>query len=173
MKAAALGVDGDSEVEGDETPMLPLIVPGARDDGVPSLEPAQLRSACAFVCGHRKEGRRVLITAPREHAVDALTVALGVSCARSDAILTGGEEEGGAEEGDVDAQCLHRILIRWHDLPTEVQGEYKDEDDRGEGLRDEWRGLLSRDGIDYLAAALAAEPPSPSPPLSSPRSVDS
>ncbi|KAJ7235627.1 hypothetical protein B0H12DRAFT_136625 [Mycena haematopus] len=161
MKAAALGADGDGELEEDLTPLLRLFVPGARDDGVPCLEPVQLRAACAFVCGHREGGRRVLITAPRELAVNAFSVALGVSCARSDSTVSAGEYGMEYEGGDVDAERMHRVLIRWHDLPSEVRGEEEGEGE-GEGLRDEWRGLLSRDGIDYLATALASFPPSTS-----------
>lgn len=130
---------------------------GTRDDGVPCLQPAQLRAACTFVCQHRAEGRRVLIVAPRAHAVDALSV--GVCCISRRAHPTEAVEDGSE---DAEQERVHRLVMRWHDLPAEDD----DEDDAygAGGLKDEWRGLLSRDGMDYLAAAVGH------PALASPRS---
>ncbi|KAJ6509760.1 hypothetical protein DFH09DRAFT_1334082 [Mycena vulgaris] len=147
--------------------VLRFTAPGTRDDGVPCLQPAQLRAACAFVSGHRAEGRRVLITAPRAHAVDALSV--GVCCIRSDAEVTRFMDEDADDDvdGDADAERVHRLVMRWHDLPAE---DAEDDDGYdGGGLKEEWRGLLSRDGMDYLAAVVGCPTQdSPPPPSRSP-----
>ncbi|KAJ7913006.1 hypothetical protein B0H13DRAFT_2326769 [Mycena leptocephala] len=112
--------------KGGGLPVLRFVAPGIRDDGVPCLRPAQLLAACAFVCGHRAEGHQVLITAPREHAVDALSV--GVCCATRSALATrmsDQEDQDGCAE-DADSEHVHRLLMQWHDLPL-------DDDDRGGG----------------------------------------
>ncbi|KAJ7792076.1 hypothetical protein B0H14DRAFT_3565075 [Mycena olivaceomarginata] len=128
-----------------------VVARGARDDGVPCLEPAQLRAACAFVGKHREGGSRVLITTPRERAVDALSV--GVCCATT--ISPDPEQVNSNGDTDIDAEeGVHQLL--------RTTGMDNEDGDHGGGLRDGWRGLLSRDGIEYLAAALFPAPPSPS-----------
>ncbi|KAF7362192.1 hypothetical protein MVEN_00565300 [Mycena venus] len=146
----------DKGLEGGGTPVLRLVSPGTRDDGVPCLQPAQLREACAFVCGHRKEGRRVLITAPRDHATDAFGVGV-CCCAESCSSSTALDQEDEVE--DVDSERVHRLSVLLHDGHDE-----EDDGIQGGGLRDEWRGLLSREGIQFLATTLrvASAPPSPS-----------
>ncbi|KAJ6596014.1 hypothetical protein B0H10DRAFT_2089147 [Mycena sp. CBHHK59/15] len=150
--------EGNEDEGGDCDGILHVVAPGTRDDGVPCLSPAQLRAACAFLCGRKAdaEGRgRVLITASRAHAVDALGLGVGVCCAAS----AGGD----ADTHPADAEHVHRLVMRLHDLPADDDG---DDGDDG-GLKDAWRGLLSRDGMDYVAAALGMRaptpPPSPSP----------
>ncbi|KAJ7122565.1 hypothetical protein C8R43DRAFT_1136190 [Mycena crocata] len=149
---------------------MSLVTPGTRDDGVPSLTAAQLRAACAFVWAHQADGRRVLITAPRAYAVDAMSV--GVCCGsrsvESARASPRPHELEGGDGVDADADRVHRLVMRWHDLPSSQDDE---DDDFGGGLKDDWRGLLSHDGIYYLAAALRAptlshsRPSSPLPPL--------
>ncbi|KAJ7697495.1 hypothetical protein B0H14DRAFT_3529334 [Mycena olivaceomarginata] len=57
-------------------------------------------------------------------------------------------------------QTQRRVCIDcW---PTDDRDGDGDHGDHGGGLRDGWRALLSRDGIEYLAAALFPAPPSPS-----------
>ncbi|KAJ7314594.1 hypothetical protein DFH08DRAFT_894976 [Mycena albidolilacea] len=160
VRIQASSAGGETWCEEETGKVLRLVVArGARDDGVPCLEPAQLRAACAFVGKHREGGSRVLITTPRERAVDALSV--GVCCATT--ISPDLEQVNSNGDIDMDAEeDVHQLLVRWHDLPTDDRDE--DEDgDHGGGLRDEWRGLLSRDGIEYLAAALFPAPPCPCP----------
>ncbi|KAJ7692049.1 hypothetical protein B0H17DRAFT_1330843 [Mycena rosella] len=148
-----------------------FVAASTRDDGVPSLAPAQLRAACAFV--RAQQGRRVLITAPRAHAADALGV--GVCCVAGAALDIPGDDmdadsgtdshfdadldwDSGAEaQADADAECVRRLVMRWHDLPAPASssstssstGEDDEDEDGGGGgggLKDAWRGLLSRAG---------------------------
>ncbi|KAJ7671298.1 hypothetical protein DFH06DRAFT_1365963 [Mycena polygramma] len=157
---------------GEDGRVLRLVAEGlSRDDGVPCLLPTQLRAARAFVLAHLEtSGCRALITAPRERAIEA--VAVGVCCMRPErptlertasAPHEDGEADDEIEDQDLAAERVHALVMQWHDLPPE-DGQH-DEDRGGGALRDEWRGLLSRDGIDYIAAVLAPSPP-PSPPRS-------
>ncbi|KAF8175728.1 hypothetical protein K438DRAFT_1771014 [Mycena galopus ATCC 62051] len=150
--------DATGDADAADVPQLQLVARGTRDDGVPSLEPAQLRAACAFVCEHRERegmaGKRVLITAPREHAVDAFCVALGAIVFGT---MSGSRSREAWSTADGDAERMHRVMVRWHDFPVPVEGQDGDggETEGGDSrLRDDWRGLLSRNGIEYLAAAL-------------------
>ncbi|KAJ7776635.1 hypothetical protein DFH07DRAFT_798780 [Mycena maculata] len=149
--------DVDVDDKGGGAAILRVVAPGTRDDGVPCLEPAQLRAAGAFVSKQRTAGRRVVITAPRAHAVDALSV--GVCCVAASELPS--HEPPGQDPkvlDDADPE-LHRLVMRWHDLPAD-----DDDDDYGGGLKGEWRGLLSRDGMDYLATAVGVPIPASTPP---------
>ncbi|KAJ7815645.1 hypothetical protein B0H14DRAFT_2846891 [Mycena olivaceomarginata] len=153
---------GETSCEEETGKVLRLVVArDARDDG------DTLCAACAFVGKHREGGSRVLVTTPRERAVDALSV--GVCCATT--ISPDPEQVNSNRDTDMDAEeDVHQLLVRWHDLPADDRDEDDEDGDHGGGLRDEWRGLLSRDGIEYLAAALFPAPPSPSPSNSTPPS---
>ncbi|KAJ7290447.1 hypothetical protein C8J57DRAFT_1275904 [Mycena rebaudengoi] len=91
-----------------------------RDDGVPCLEPAQLKAAWGFLGretagdegGAVGRGRRVLVTAPRAHAADAMGVGVG-ACVRVQGLA---DEKGDANEY---RERMHALLVRWHDLPDE------------------------------------------------------
>ncbi|KAJ6577728.1 hypothetical protein B0H19DRAFT_1062314 [Mycena capillaripes] len=163
-----------------ERPVLRLGARGyARDDGVPRLRPAQLRAARAFVRAYQETDKgagRVLITAPRARAADALAVGVCCACVHppmhvreggvagkaGDRVEEGEEED---EEEQEEAERIHRLLVRWHDLPADEWREEDEERGGGGWLREEWRGLLSRDGIEYVAGALVVSvaPPSPAP----------
>ncbi|KAJ7435565.1 hypothetical protein FB451DRAFT_251182 [Mycena latifolia] len=155
------GKDAGVHDKGGGAAVLRIVVPGTRDDGVPCLQPAQLRAACTFVWQQKAEGRRVMITAPRAHAVDALSV--GVYCV-SRGVEAGHSPVEYADNDEDDAERVHRLVMRWHDLPADDDEEDAD-NYGGDGLKEEWRGLLSRDGMDYLAAAVGCSPPA-SPPSS-------
>ncbi|KAJ7503376.1 hypothetical protein B0H11DRAFT_582374 [Mycena galericulata] len=146
------GNDADVDDKGGGTSFMRLVAPGSRDDGVPCLLPEQLWAACTFISRQRAEGRRVAITTPRAHAADAFSVGIcWVSCTAEFTPL-GADQDG-------DAERVHRLVMHWHDLPAD-----EDEDYYSGGLKDEWRGLLSRDGMDYVAAVVAAPIPNSPPP---------
>lgn len=145
---------------------LTLALPSARDrdDGVPLLSAAQLTEACAFLklalaLAPADAGTpRVYIETPRERAVDGMSVA--VCWVVSLALALGGPGEAG-DRGEEDAEeggAVHRLLMAMHDLPcpsfsaasAEERPADTAEDDEGPALRAEWRGLLSRDGMDFL-----------------------
>ncbi|KAF9463525.1 hypothetical protein BDZ94DRAFT_1258460 [Collybia nuda] len=155
------------------------VPPYTKDDGTPHFTEAQFTDACAFLRSsitsssslplnrpHPRHGTHIqgppqpqpkfLILAPKTHAVDALGLAAGWGClsglrlpsfeADEEAdvdILSEDTEnarsvEGGVEfSGGVDRRTpVHTLLMRLHDLDP--------------GLRDEWRGVASRDGMDIL-----------------------
>ncbi|KAJ7651163.1 hypothetical protein FB45DRAFT_889821 [Roridomyces roridus] len=147
-------VQSHDDVDDKGGTVLRVISCGTRDDGIPSLKPGQLRDICSFVDKHR--ARRVVITAPRSHAVDAL--AAGVC-----AVYSVSREEAVANDGQlmcVEPKPLHRLVMRWHDLPSPDEDEDR-EDEGSRGLKDAWRGLLSRRGMDYIADALLVEGTAP------------
>ena len=96
---------------------------------------------------------KVLILAPRSLAADALSLAAGLVCYSG---LSVARSEGGQEDteidiaaaGDIDgplkdedrATAVHALFMRLHDF----------EHDDGLGLRDEWRGAISRSGMDVI-----------------------
>ncbi|KAJ7057059.1 hypothetical protein C8F01DRAFT_1308728 [Mycena amicta] len=117
-----------------------------RDDGLPTLQPAQLDAVCSFV----QRQRRIAVVAPSpEYAADAFSVGL---CAYYNAVPAP-DRDGVDWEMSVDADPgatrLHRLVWKWHDLPEDSSG----------ALASQWRGLLSRDGLDIVATVLEEQPP--------------
>ncbi|KAK6996813.1 hypothetical protein R3P38DRAFT_3070610 [Favolaschia claudopus] len=167
----------DKRGDDDRGAELRLVVSGSsRDDGVPNLTPAQLRAAVAFGRRQREEGHQVLITVPPRNPVDALSIgACCIAIEEPDTITK--EELSLDEDADADVERIHLLLVPWHDMPLEeLAADDSDSGHLGGGLGDAWRGLLSRDGIEYLASAMRGAdalptPVSFSPPASPPPSA--
>ncbi|KAJ7036694.1 hypothetical protein C8F04DRAFT_1257582 [Mycena alexandri] len=99
----------------------------------------------------------------------------------------GAQDRGEADtDEDVDER-VHSLVMGWHDLPqpgreldssasyvedrssSTASPEFRDDGGEGEGevgLHDAWRGLLSREGMDYLARVLSGSSSSSASPTS-------
>ncbi|KAJ7770077.1 hypothetical protein B0H16DRAFT_1452435 [Mycena metata] len=127
--------------------------------------------------------RRILITAPPALAVEAfaagicVVLSLSLSSFSLGAPPAAGEMHGGGDGGE--DKRVHALVMGWHDLPqptassfafsessegdgVEGQGGQGQGGDGEPGLHDAWRGLLSREGMDYLAGVLSPSLPSTS-----------
>jgi len=169
--------EGEEAQEHKEETFLTLSVSGevCNDDGKTHLSEYQLRSACQFLrrfvlsdgtleskSKSKSRAPRILITTPRDRPADAMSLA---SCF----LASFASESNNASSPSSCAyppapdlshhslfphetasqSPIHTLLMRMHDLSDEQTGWPQGE--VGWVLKGEWRGVLSRDGMDFLA----------------------
>ncbi|TFK33825.1 hypothetical protein BDQ12DRAFT_738571 [Crucibulum laeve] len=150
----------DDETNNKDGRVLRISIPSESiglDDGIAALSSAQIQSACAFLHRIRSgatSNARTLILSPLARPVDALAIA--ISCLLSPVsqclpnLLPGVaylSDTGRYIDVDSDLPVIdlyrpvHALLMHLHDSSTEGKDD----------LRAEWRGVMSREGMDELA----------------------
>lgn len=145
-----VAVNKESVVSQEKGGFLRLDVSSEVDDGTTGLHETQIQAACEFLSHSRGP---VLIVAPtRERAVDALSLAvchltLGLISGALVPVPTHLCASHTREHGTAPYSAVHTFVMGLHDLPGD--------DEDGDGLMDEWRGVISADGMGVLVRALA------------------
>lgn len=159
---------------------LPLPTnPLSYTDGTTSLTNSQIQQACTFIDEQLSvsNGRvSVLVLAPRMRPEEAMSIGVSYLVGRRVTEETDGDKASGDNDGDHSYSTVHRLLMAFHDDPgspnpnhgsmkrSEVDNNTSEERASmfsnstfaglgcgwWRGLRPEWRGVLSFDGMQRL-----------------------
>ncbi|KAH8827818.1 hypothetical protein DL96DRAFT_1555412 [Flagelloscypha sp. PMI_526] len=158
-------LDGQVVIHDNRTIQLSIPWGPSRDDGLPHLTTTQLRAAVHFVQDiwsrtTRMASKRLLVITPNNRPTDAMAIAVTLLASQGQDYNTVSAPLLFAHDNDMDVDHpspsavqetpIHSILMQVHDLANEDDGHYLTTG----GLKGPWRGVISRDGMDFLAGCL-------------------